>query len=54
MLAQLLTNRNNNKNTDSNHNREGNLNIEPPKTDKSKESFSIVAEVIGIQTHIAS
>jgi len=55
MLVQLLTNRNNNENTGCNHDGEGNLNNKPPNTEKSKESFSIDAEVIkGIQAQIAS
>jgi len=55
MLVQLLTNQNNNENTDSNHDGEGNLNNEPPKTEKSKGSFSIDAEIIkGIQAQITS
>jgi len=54
MLAQLLTNRNTND-TRSNHNEEECNNDECPKTEKSKKSFSIDAEVIkGIQTQIAS
>jgi len=49
MLAQFLTNRNTND-TGSNHNDD-----ERPKTEKSKESSSIDAEVIkGNQAHIAS
>ena len=52
MLAQLLTNRNNND-TGSNHNEEENIEDEQPKTDKSKESSSIDAEVLkGIQARI--
>jgi len=45
MLAQLLTNQSNND-TGSNHNEEENIKDEQPKTDKSKESSSIVAEVL--------
>jgi len=44
MLAQLLTNRNNND-TGSNHNEEHN-DDEQLKTEKSKESSSIDAEVL--------
>ena len=54
MLAQLLTNRNNND-TESNHNEEGYHSNEQPKTEKSKESSSIDAEVLkGIQAQITS
>jgi len=54
MLAQLLTNRNNND-TGSNHNEEEHNDDEQPKTEKSKESSSIDAEVFkGIQAQIAS
>ena len=54
MLAQLLINRNNND-TGSNHNEEEHYSNEQPKTEKSKESFSIEAEVLkGIQAQIAS
>ena len=54
MLAQLLNNQNNIDTTSSNYNEE-NLDNEPPKTEKSKESSSIDAEVIkGIQAQIAS
>jgi len=54
MLAQLLTNRNNND-TGSNHNEEEHHNDEQPKTERSKESFSMDAEVLsGIQAQIAS
>jgi len=54
MLAQLLTNRNNND-TGSNHNEEEHHNDEQPKTEKSKESSSIDAEVLkGIQAQIVS
>ena len=53
MLAQLLTNRNNND-AGSNHNEEEH-NDEQYKTDKSKESTSIDAEVLkDIQAQIAS
>jgi len=45
MLAQLLTNRNNND-IRSNHNEEEHNNDECPKAEKSKESSSIDAEVI--------
>jgi len=49
MLAQLLTNWNNND-TGSNHNEEEHNNDEQPKTEKSKESSSIDTEVLkGIQ-----
>ena len=49
MLAQLLTNRNNND-TGSNHNEEEHNDDEQPKTEKSKESSSIDTKVIkGIQ-----
>ena len=49
MLAQLLTNRNNND-TGSNHNEEEHNDEVQPKTEKSKESSSIDAEVLkGIQ-----
>ena len=54
MLAQLLTNWNNND-TESNHNQEEHNDDERPKIEKSKKSFSIDAEVIkGIQAQIAS
>ena len=54
MLAQLLTNWNNND-TESNHNEEKYNDDEQPKTKKSKESFSIDAEVIlGIQAQVTS
>jgi len=53
MLAQLLINRNTND-TDSNHNDEEHKDNECPKTNKSKKSSSIDAEVIkGIQAQIA-
>jgi len=45
MLAQLLSNRNNN-NTGSSHYKEEHNDDERPKTEKSKESFSIDVEVI--------
>jgi len=52
MLAQLLTNWNNND-TGSNHNEEHN-DDERPKAEKSKESSSIDVEVLkGIQAQIA-
>jgi len=54
MLAQLLTNWNNND-TRSNHNKEEHNDDEQPKTDKSKESSSIDAEVLKvIQVQITS
>jgi len=54
MLAQLLVNQNTND-TGSNHNEDEHNDDEHPKTDKSKESFSIDIEVIkGIQAQIAS
>jgi len=54
MLAQLLINQNTND-TGSNHNEDEHNDDEHPKTDKSKESFSIDIEVIkGIQAQIAS
>ena len=54
MLAQLLTNWNNND-TGSNQNKEEHHNDEQPKTEKSKESSSMDAEVFkGIQAQIAS
>jgi len=54
MLAQLLTNRNNND-TGSNHNEEEHNEDEQPKIEKSGESSSINAEVLkGIQAQIAS
>jgi len=54
MLAQLLTNRNNND-TGSNHNEEEHNDDEQLKTEKSKESFYIDVEVLkGIQAQIAS
>ena len=54
MLAQLLTNRNNND-ARSNHNEEKHNDDEQPKTEKSKESSSIDAEVLkDIQAQIAS
>jgi len=45
MLTELLTNQNIND-TGSNHNVEEYNDNERPKTEKSKESFSIDAEVI--------
>ena len=45
MLVQLLTNRNTN-NTGSNHNEEEHNDDEQPKTEKSKESFSIDVKII--------
>jgi len=45
MLAQLLTNQNNND-TGSNHNEEEHHNDEQPKTERSKESSSMDAEVL--------
>ena len=54
MLAQLLTNQNNND-TRSNHNEEEHNDSEWLKTEKSKKSSSIDAELIkGIQAQIAS
>jgi len=54
MLAQLLTNRNNND-TESNHNEEEHNDDEQPKTEKSKENSSIDAEVLKrIQAQIVS
>jgi len=54
MLVQLLVNWNIN-NTGSNHDEEEHNNDERPKTEKSKEIFSIDAMVIkGIQAQIAS
>ena len=54
MLAQLLTNWNNND-TGSNYNEEEHHNDEQPKTEKLKESSSMNAEVLkGIQAQIAS
>ena len=54
MLAQLLTNWNNND-TGSNHNEEEHNDDEQPKTEKSKESSSVDTEVLkGIQAQIAS
>ena len=54
MFAQLLTNWINND-AGSNHNEEEHNDDEQPKTDKSKESSSINAEVLkGIQAQIAS
>jgi len=54
MLAPLLVNRNTND-IGSNHNEEGHNDDECPKTEKSKESSSIDAEVIkDIQSQIAS
>jgi len=54
MLAQLITNWNNND-TGSNYNKEERNDDERPKTEKSKESSSIDVEVIkGIQAQIAS
>jgi len=44
MLTQLLTN--NDDTTGSNHNEEGNLKNEPPRTERSKEGSSIDVEVI--------
>ena len=55
MLAQLLTNWNNDNTTGSNHKNEENNNNEPPKIDHSKEGSSFDAKVIkGIQAQIAS
>jgi len=54
MLAQLLTNWNNND-TGSNHNEEEHHEDEQPKIEKSREGSSIDAEVLkGIQAQIAS
>jgi len=54
MLGWLLVNRNI-KDTGSNHNKEEHKNNAPPKMEKSKESFSIDADIIkGIQAQIAS
>ena len=54
MLAQLLTNQNNND-TGSNHDEAEYHSDEQPKTEKLKESSSIDAEVLkGIQAQIAS
>jgi len=54
MLTQLLTNWNNND-VGSNHNEKEHNDDEQPKTEKSKESSSIDAEVLkGIQAQIAS
>jgi len=54
MLAQLLTNRNNND-IGSNHNEEEHNDEEQPKIEKSKESSSIDVKVLkGIQAQIAS
>ena len=54
MLAQLLTNRNNND-TGCNHNEEEHNDEEQLKTEKSKESSSMDAEILkGIQAQIAS
>jgi len=54
MLAQLLTNQNNND-TESNHNEEEHNDDEQPKTETPKECSSIDAEILkGIQDQIAS
>jgi len=54
MLAQLLVNRST-KDTGSNHDDEEHNNDEYPKTEKSKESSSINAEIIkDIQAQITS
>jgi len=54
MLAQLLTNRNNND-TGNNHNEKEYHSDEQPKTEKSKENSSMDAEVLKrIQAQIAS
>ena len=54
MLAQFLTNQNNND-TGSNHNEKEYNNDKRSKTEKSKVSSSVNIEVIkGIQAHIAS
>ena len=54
MLSQLLTNWNNND-IGSNHNEEEHNDDEQPKTERSKESSSIDAEVLkGIQAQVAS
>ena len=45
MLTQLLINQNNND-TESNHNEEEHHSNEQPKTEKSKESSSMDAEVL--------
>ena len=55
MLAQLLNNRNNDETIGSNHDEKENTDTEPPKTEKSKGSSAIDADVIkGIQAQIAS
>ena len=55
MLAQLLTDRNNNDTIGSNHDEEKNLKNEHPKIENSKESSSIGVDVIeAIQAQIAS
>ena len=54
MIAQLLTNQNNND-TGNNFDEEENLNNKHPKTEKSKTSSSVDADVIkDIQSQIAS
>ena len=54
ILAQLLTNRNNND-SGSNYNEEEHNDNEQPKIEKSKESSSIDAKVLkGIQAQITS
>jgi len=54
MLAQLLTNWNNND-TGNNHNEEEHNDEEQPKTEKLKESSSMDAKVLkGIQAQIVS
>jgi len=55
MFAQLLNNRNNDETTGRNHDEEENPDAEPPKTEKSKGSSIIDADIIkGIQSQIAS
>jgi len=46
MLVQLLNNRNNDETTVSNDDEKENPNTEPSKTEKSKGSSAIVANVI--------
>ena len=54
MLAQLLSNRNNND-TGSNHDEEEHLSNDQPKTERSKEGSSLDAGVLkGLQAQIVS
>ena len=55
MLEKFLNNRKNDNTTGSNHNVKENPDNEPPKTEKSKGSFTIDVDVTkGIRAQIAS